>query len=235
MLETFTWSNDVVFSAPHATVIASIDPSWDAIGKFSDPGTVFGFVLDGDNAILRRRGTHPVSLPVGSYFSVKTGEGELSTPGGRLLLIYQREADFPFMVGGPIEQSGRFRYIDGCTDSMLIPPWRLGEACLNLLHIPSHVEQTMHTHPSDRIGVVVSGTGQCVTPEGVTDLVPGMLWRIPADGLHRFRTEGDSIRIVAWHPDSDTGPTDDDHAMLRRTLVNGVSATQLDDIRTRRA
>lgn len=47
------------------------------------------------------------------------------------------------------------------------------EPSMNLLHIPPGIEQTMHTHPSDRIGVVVSGAGQCVTPEGLVDLVPG--------------------------------------------------------------
>ena len=143
-------------------------------------------------------------------------------------------ADSPFQIGGPIERLGRLRYIDGCTDSLLIPPWRRGEACLNLLHIPPGVEQTMHTHPSDRIGVVVSGRGQCVTPAGSTELEPGVLWRIPAEGLHRFRTEGEALRIVAWHPDSDFGPTDEDHPMLRKTFVGDISAAdpRLAHIRT---
>lgn len=63
------------------------------------------------------------------------------------------------MVGGPIEDRGRLRYIDGCTDTLLIPPWRRGEACLNLLHLPPGIEQTMHTHPSDRAGMTVRGAG----------------------------------------------------------------------------
>jgi quercetin dioxygenase-like cupin family protein len=232
MLNVFTWTDGVVFSAPHATVIASRDPSWDALGQFAEPGAVFGFVLDGENAVLRTAG-RPFSLPAGAYFVVNAGAAELTSPGGRILLVYQPGADFPFQVGGPIEARGRLRYIDGCTDSLIIPPWRRGEACLNLLHIPPGIEQTMHTHPSDRIGVVVDGAGQCVTPEGTTDLVPGMIWRIPADGLHRFRTEGQGLRIVAWHPDSDFGPTDDDHPMLNRSLVDGISAAEIDAIRTR--
>lgn len=232
MLETFEWTGDVVFSAPHVTVVAGIDPSWNLLGTFAEPGAVFGFVLDGDNAVLRHRG-HPHSLAKGSYFVVNTGSAELTTPGGRILIVYQAGADFPFTVGGPIEAMGRLRYIDGCTDSLLIPPWRLGEPCLNHLHIPAGVEQTMHTHPSDRIGVVVSGRGQCVTPEGTTDLRRGLIWRIPADGLHRFRTEDKHLDIIAWHPDSDYGPTDEDHPMLRKTFVGAVSAKDIPEIRTR--
>lgn len=232
MLETYDWTGGTVFAGGGARVVAAIDPSRNLLAAFSEPGAVFGFVLDGQNAVLRRQGM-PIWLAQGSFFVANPDTAELASPGGRILLIHQAGADFPFLMGGPIEARGRLRYIDGCTDSLLIAPWRRGEACLNLLHIPPGVEQTMHTHPSDRIGVVVSGRGQCVTPAGVIELAPGLLWRIPADGLHRFRTTDDSLRIVAWHPDSDTGPTDDDHPMVNRTLVGGVSAAELDEIRTR--
>lgn len=232
MLETFEWTNGVVFGDGDKTVIAAIDPSWDLLATVPNAGTVFGFVLQGQCCTLRVRGfAH--SLPEGSYFAVSTGDAQLTNPGGKVLLVYQHGANFPFVLGGPIEPRGRLKYIDGCTDSLIIPPWRKGEACLNLLHIPPGIEQTMHTHPSDRIGVVVSGAGQCVTPGGTTDLVSGVLWRIPADGLHRFRTEGEGLRIVAWHPDSDFGPTDDEHPMLNRSFVAGVSAKDIPEIRTR--
>ena len=231
MLEVFDWSG-LVFEAPHAAVFAAELPAYDWLAGMKWPGTWFGFVLDGENAVLRRGGV-PFQLRPGMFFTVNTGDTTLSSPGGRILLVYQRGADFLFQFGGPIEWRGRLRYIDGCTDSLLVPPWRKGEGCLNHLHIPPGIEQTMHTHPSDRIGVVVSGSGQCVTPDGTTDLRPGMIWRIPADGLHRFRTDGETLQIVAWHPDSDTGPTDDDHPMLRKTFVGEVSAMHIPEIRTR--
>ncbi len=231
MIETYPWTGGVVFSAPHATVIAAETPAWDLLGGFAEPGAVFGYVMDGQNAVLRRDGV-PYPLPPGTFFAVNTGGAELTNPGGRILMIYQARADFPFQLG-VVERVGRLAYIDGCTDSLLVPPWRQGEACLNHLHIPQGVEQTMHTHPSDRIGVVIRGRGQCVTPAGVTELAPGVLWRIPADALHRFRTPEAGLDIVAWHPDSDTGSSDDDHPMLNRTLVAGVSAAELDAIRTR--
>ena len=232
MLETFEWTGGAFFAGKSARVVAAIEPSMNLLAAFTEAGAVFGFVLDGQNATLRLAG-HPFSLPSGAYFVVNAGTAELTSPGGRMLLVFAPGKNFPFQIGGPIEHTGRLRYIDGCTDSLLIPPWRRGEPCLNLLHIPPGIEQTMHTHPSDRIGVVVSGAGQCVTPAGLVDLVPGMIWRIPADDLHRFRTTTDELRIVAWHPDSDTGPTDDDHPMLNRSMVNGVSAAEIDAIRTR--
>ena len=232
MLETFPWTGGVVFAAPHAVVVAALSPAWDCLQQFEQAGAVFGYVLDGDNAVLRHRGrSHSVAR--GAFFVVNAGRAELTNAGGRILLIHQPGSDFPFQVGGPLEPTGRLRYIDGCTDSLLVPPWRLGQPCLNHLHIPAGVEQTMHTHPSDRIGVVVKGRGQCVCPDGTTELIPGVLWRIPADGQHRFRTDGHALDIVAWHPDSDFGPTDDEHPMLNRTLVGGVRAAELDSIRTR--
>ena len=231
MLETFDWTGGVVFSAPHVAVIAGTGAA--AVPAFNGGG-IMGFVLDGKGAQLEY-GYRRYPLPAGSFFAARSADVRVMNPCGCVLVVRQPGADFPFQIGGPIEQRGRLRYIDGCTDSLLVPPWRRGEACLNLLHIPAGIEQTMHTHPSDRIGVVVSGSGQCVTPDGTTDLKPGVLWRIPADGLHRFRTDGDALRIVAWHPDSDFGPTDDEHPMLNRSLVNGVSAADpsLAGIRTR--
>jgi quercetin dioxygenase-like cupin family protein len=90
----------------------------------------------------------------------------------------------------------------------------------------------MHTHPSDRIGVVHRGRGQCVTPDGVTELAPGVLWRIPANAPHRFRTTDKHLDVIAWHPDSDVGPTDESHPMIGRTFVDGVRASEIETIRT---
>jgi hypothetical protein len=39
--------------------------------------------------------------------------------------------------------------------------------------------------------------------------------------LHAFLSEEESLDILAWHPDSDVGPTDEDHPMLNHTLRTG--------------
>lgn len=130
------------------------------------------------------------------------------------------------VVGGPIEGAGRLRYIDGCTDTLLVHPPRQGDPCLNHLHFPPGIDQTMHTHPSVRFGSVMRGRGICesVLDNGEVvrqDLRPGMVWCIHPDGEHRFITRDSSLDVIAYHPDTDWGPQDEEHPMLNRTLVDG--------------
>lgn len=168
------------------------------------------------------------SLSAGMYFA---SPGPLKVHG-RGLVVMRFSYRGLFVIGGPIEERGRLRYIDGCSDTLLIGPPRRGDPCLNHLHFPAGIKQTMHTHPSVRIGVVASGHGECVTPAGVFNLVPGLLWFLPENAEHCFYTYDSTMDVIAWHPDTDTGPSDEDHPMLNRTIVNGRSARDLDAIRT---
>lgn len=105
---------------------------------------------------------------------------------------------------------------------MIVAPVVRGDPCLNLLHIPQGVVQTDHQHPSVRVGLVVKGMGQCVTKGGGTEaLVPGSVFVLPPGEVHRFETPSDEMLLVAWHPDSDSGPTDDDHPMMNRSFLPG--------------
>jgi len=128
---------------------------------------------------------------------------------------------------------GRLSYIDGCSDTLLVPPARLGEACLNYLFFPRGVLQTQHTHPSIRMGIVVDGLGyawQQADGHGhgwEKPLERGNIFMLEESELHSFKTteghNGEAARtmsIVAFHPDSDTGPTDNDQPMLNRTYIN---------------
>ena len=54
---------------------------------------------------------------------------------------------------------------------------------------------------------------------------------LPTDAPHAFHTRDQFLKICVYHPDSDTGPTTDDHPMVNRTLVNGVSANRMPEIR----
>jgi hypothetical protein len=113
-----------------------------------------------------------------------------------------------------------------------VPPVIKGDPCLNLLYFPPGIDQTAHTHPSDRIGMIMSGKGRCHhwTGEGnneeeIVDLVPGMIFCIHTNGQHKFSTPyGEEMRVLAYHPDSTFGPTHEDHPMLLRTIIDGVSA-----------
>eukprot|EP00548_Thalassiothrix_antarctica_P011082 CAMPEP_0194153598 /NCGR_PEP_ID=MMETSP0152-20130528/56993_1 /TAXON_ID=1049557 /ORGANISM="Thalassiothrix antarctica, Strain L6-D1" /LENGTH=43 /DNA_ID= /DNA_START= /DNA_END= /DNA_ORIENTATION= len=39
--------------------------------------------------------------------------------------------------------------------------------------------------------------------------------------------------VIAAHPDSDYGPTNTDHPMVNRTIVNGISASLIPSIQTK--
>jgi hypothetical protein len=56
---------------------------------------------------------------------------------------------------------------------------------------------------------------------------------IHANGLHSFATKDEPMRVIAYHPDSDFGPTHEDHPMINRTMVDGSPASLLAEIHTR--
>jgi len=145
--------------------------------------------------------------------------------GGAGVMIYTPQYVGLPQMGGPVEDAGRLRYIDGCSDSLLVCPPKVGEPCLNLLHLPAGIHQTQHTHPSERIGIIHRGSGICKTPDGDTPLAGGMFWYIPPETVHSFHTEEASLDVFAWHPDSDFGPSHDAHPMLNRTIVEGVAVS----------
>lgn len=157
---------------------------------------------------------------------------------GKALMIQHIGYEAPFTLGGPLEKEGRLKYIDGCTDSLLIPPTIKGDPCLNHLHFPKMIDQTMHTHPSIRAGLVARGSGWCryKDAEGnlqMAELRPGMCWVIHPDCEHAFLTKDETMDVIAYHPDSDFGPEHQEHPMINRTIVEGTSAKELTDIQTK--
>lgn len=188
-------------------------------------GAVFGYVAEGYVDIRDRQAHRTVTLGKGEYFSVNApvrfAFGPVPT---RVVAIHVT----PFVAlrtfGGAIEPKGRLRYIDRCSDSLLIGPPKFGDPCLNLLHFPAGIHQTAHTHPSVRCGAIANGEGYCINGDGQRlDLLPGMIWIIPAETVHSFHTadSGAELNVIAYHPDTDFGPQDEDHPMLNRTWVGG--------------
>jgi len=189
----------------------------------TEEGTSFIYAAEGDWEV----GSFGLNftLPEGYFASVPyLHEAHTESAHHKLMVITRVGTFAPFLMGGPVEKEGRLKYIDGCTDSLLIAPWKIGEPCLNHLHFPPGIDQTMHTHPSVRLGVVIRGSGKCITPTDETDLLPGMTWVIEPDQEHKFRTESDVLDVIAYHPDSDFGPQDEFHPMLNRTIIDGISA-----------
>lgn len=194
--------------------------------------THFGVVVSGDIEVIypgRRRW-----LEAGDFFSVQGAAQVISNTGMGLVTSAYGYLGLN-VFGGQIEEQGRLRYIDGCTDTLLVPPVRKGDPCLNHLHFPKRITQTPHTHPSVRTGIVYRGEGECVVPNAAAaiPLRPGNAFVIRTNTVHSFNTTSSEMDVIAFHPDSDTGVTDDDHPMVNRTLVDGVSARSIAHIRTR--
>jgi hypothetical protein len=171
--------------------------------------------------VLVTGGTCTCSLGEDSFvlrqhrFAVLSEPGELA--GGDGMVIELAGYHGLRQLGGPLEPSGRLRYVDGCSDTLLAAPPRLGEPCLNHLHIPAHTLQSRHTHDSLRVGVIARGHGVCRTDAGDHPLREGLGWLIPTGLSHCFYTAEQALDVFAFHPDSDYGPTDGCHPMINRT------------------
>jgi quercetin dioxygenase-like cupin family protein len=192
------------------------------------PGnTHFGFVYEGTASLAMADGRQ-YTLVQGMYFSVNSSAkiipGKFSAKG---FVVSRLGYQGFFNIGGPVEPKGRYKYIDGCSDSLLVSPVVKGDPCLNLLYFPPDIFQTPHTHPSLRIGVISRGSGQCILSNRVLPLQAGNIFFIRADTLHSFKTTESDMTIVVYHPESDFGPTDQNHPMINKTIINGVSASLL--------
>ena len=231
--------------------------TWDCADlELPEGATYYGIVTEGHPCLLENGQIN--QLRPGQFFVVE-GPAKIAGEFSRGLAIARLGyLGYP-QIGGPLEARGRLKYIDGCSDTLLVCPPVVGEPCLNHLHIPERTCQTAHTHPSQRIGVILRGSGYCLTPSSPeevaaqkpfetydfefrndgsiwkrTELTAGMGWWIPTGLLHSFHTgAGETLDVVAWHPNSDFGPTHDNHPMVNLTIVDGQSVAGMKEIRTK--
>ncbi len=185
--------------------------------EVADDGACFGFCVGGRVGIEDAFGK--LEIGPGQWFSTPAGLRITFDEPAQVVVSQRLEWHGMRALGGPIEELGRLRYIDGCSDTILAMPPVLGDPCLNHLHFPTGIEQTEHWHPSIRAGMVARGEGLCETPYGMSQLVSGLIFMIPTRGLHRFITTSQHLDVIAYHPDSDWGPTDTDHPMVNRTWI----------------
>lgn len=199
-------------------------------------GGCYGYVVKGEAQILHNDRFHVVHA--GQWFATEDDVlvGLKRDIDAEVVVVQKQGHKGQFGIG-QVEPEGRLCYIDGAMDTILQGPWRKGEACFNALYLPTGIHQTMHTHPSTRVGIVWGGYGHCETRVDQHVMRPGTVFFMPSECWHKFRTDFDgaeNLRLLAFHPDSDHGPSDEEHPMLNRTMVDGVSAKDMDDIRTKR-
>lgn len=185
--------------------------------------TTFGYVLKGSCSI--HANDQYWNLREGNYFAFH-GEYDIESSEGLNLWTVTKLGYRCMPMMGQIESNGRLSYIDGCSDSVLVSMPRMGDPVLNYLHFPTGIYQTQHTHPSIRMGVVISGEGEAFQEKSnhsdgwVKPLKKGCMFMLHEQELHSFRTTDSHMDIVAFHPDSDTGPTDENHSMINRTYID---------------
>jgi len=179
----------------------------------------FGYVLSGTATLKASESLQTVELHERMYFSLP-GPIEIF-PHGKVV-VFQRFGyrGLP-LIGGPIEPMGRLSYIDQCTASLIVPPARMTDPCLNQLVFPPQILQTQHTHPTIRLGLVYEGFGICHLGNGEKqELTVGTTFCLPAHQPHCFESKDQTLGVIAFHPDTDTGPTDGSHPMLNRTYIS---------------
>ena len=199
--------------------------------------TSYGYVQNGKCKIYNDKIDCSFELCQGMYFSIPANQKYIIEPlsdNNNGIIINQNKYIGIFNIGGPIESIGRLKYIDGCTDNLLLSPILFGDPCLNVLYFIKNLSQTPHTHPSFRIGIVTNGFGYCCLENGQkVELVKDLIFFIPKDVLHSFETDIDNeLTVIAFHPDSDFGPKHEQHPMINRTMVNDISASQIIEIHT---
>lgn len=196
-------------------------------------GTLFGYLHEGQTWVMVD-GRFDRVLFDHSYFSIPQNNRSkiLASEGSKGFIAFRNDYFGLNIVGRFLEDKGRLKYIDGCSDTLLISPPLRGEPCFNFLHFPVGISQTKHTHPSVRIGMIHTGHGLCHTEDGTESLDAGSMFILAPDAVHAFETTDSAMQLTVFHPDSDFGPTHEEHPMLNRTLVGGVSAKNIDRIRT---
>jgi quercetin dioxygenase-like cupin family protein len=175
--------------------------------------TLYGYALE--DTIIKTEKEYVIEK--NHYFSIPIQSYETQVDGfcfGVFRLGFKSQKVF-----GELEKQGRLSYIDGCSDTLLVYPPRLGDPSLNFLHFPKGTEQTFHNHPSIRIGIVVDGYGVADTNELSFLLEKGDIFLLKEHEIHRFKTSDSEMNIIAFHPDGDWGPTDQNHTMLNRTYI----------------
>ena len=97
---------------------------------------------------------------------------------------------------------GNLSYIDGGTNTTAINPGRLGDPVINYVHFPAHMYQTLHTHPSHRVGLILKGNGRVELDNHEYFSVPeGSAFFMRRNTLHNFICDDQDVILFVFAPD----------------------------------
>lgn len=199
---------DFIYEDRHRFLVSRIEGKREFV---SQKNTRFIFLkgkIDSKNALLS------------GFVAAATNEDFIADGHGIVidLLGYNNSEQF-FCLVNP-GSFGHLSYIDGCSNSNLISPSRNGDPCLNYLYFPKNTLQTFHVHPSVRIGMILSGEGTAELEDSKHNLMVGDCFLLDRFTRHRFYTNDSHMSLIAFHPDSDDGPSDEYNPMKSRTYIS---------------
>jgi quercetin dioxygenase-like cupin family protein len=153
---------------------------------------------------------------VNNHFTVKCGS-KSSAVVVEYLGLHLLESRY--YVQNELEM-GNLSYMDGGTNTTAVNPGRLGDPVVNYVHFPAGMYQTLHTHPSHRVGMVLKGNGQIeLDNKEMFDIREGDCFFMQRNVLHNFITDQEPVILFVFAPDSGTGPTDEVNPLKIRTYV----------------
>ena len=155
------------------------------------------------------------AFAVNNHFTIKCGTGSagvINYPGLHLL-------ESRYYVQNDLDM-GNLSYMDGGTNTTAVNPGRLGDPVVNYVHFPAGMQQTLHTHPSHRVGIVLKGQGKIELNNGEFPLKQGDVFFMQRNVLHNFMCPyNEDVALFVFAPDSGTGPTDEVNPLKIRTYV----------------
>ena len=155
------------------------------------------------------------AITVNNHFTIKCGSGTATVieyPGLHLL-------ESRYYVQNKLDM-GNLSYMDGGTNTTAVNPGRLGDPVINYVHFPAGMRQTLHTHPSHRVGMILRGRGLVELDDREFPLEPGDVFFMQRNVLHNFMCpHNEDVVLFVFAPDSGTGPTDEVNPLKIRTYV----------------
>lgn len=155
------------------------------------------------------------AFAVNNHFTIKCGAGTavvIEYLGLRLL-------ESRYYVQDTLDM-GNLSYMDGGTNTTAVNPGRLGDPVVNYVHFPAGMKQTLHTHPSHRVGMILKGHGLVELDNSEFPLKQGDVFFMQRNVLHNFMCPyGEDVVLFVFAPDSGTGPTDEVNPLKIRTYV----------------
>jgi quercetin dioxygenase-like cupin family protein len=156
------------------------------------------------------------AFAVNGHFTIKAGTGTAAVVEYLGLHLLESRYYVQDQLG-----QGNLSYIDGGTNTTAVNPGRLGDPVINYVHFPAGMYQTLHTHPSHRVGMILRGHGQIeLDNQQLFEVREGEVFFMQRNVLHNFMCPFDQdVVLFVFAPDSGTGPTDEVNPLKIRTYI----------------